>query len=62
MILKKEIYTMCKRCGRKLKSQSAIELGMGKVCWKKYKSEHNHKKLFEEDKHDGIGRKHNRVG
>ena len=54
MILKKEIYTMCKRCGRKLKSPSAIELGMGKVCWNKYQSEHNHKKLFEEDKHDRI--------
>ena len=39
--------TTCKRCGRKLKSTKAIELGMGAICWKKYKNENNHKKLFE---------------
>ena len=30
--------TTCKRCGRKLKSIKAIELGMGAICWKKYKT------------------------
>ena len=38
--------TTCKRCGRKLRSPEAIELGMGAVCWKKYQSENNHKKLW----------------
>ena len=39
--------TICKRCGRKLKTKGAIELGMGKVCWYKYQKENNHKKLFD---------------
>ena len=39
--------TTCKRCGRRLKSTKAIELGMGAICWKKYQNENNHKKLFE---------------
>lgn len=38
--------TTCKRCGRKLKSKEAIEIGMGAVCWKKYQQEKNHKKLW----------------
>ena len=38
--------TTCKRCGRKLRSPETIELGMGAVCWKKYQSENNHKKLW----------------
>ena len=38
--------TVCKRCGRKLKNKKAIELGMGEICWKKYKQENNHKYLF----------------
>ena len=42
--------TTCKRCGRKLKSTKAIELGMGAICWKKYQKENNHKKLWKEDK------------
>ena len=40
--------TICKRCNRKLRNPKAIELGMGEVCWKKYQSENNHKKLWEE--------------
>lgn len=35
---------VCRRCGRKLKSQKSRELGMGMVCWKK--SILGHKKLF----------------
>ena len=31
--------TTCKRCGRKLKTRKAIEIGMGDVCWRKYKNE-----------------------
>lgn len=41
--------TTCKRCGRKLKNQQAIKLGMGSTCWKKYQNENNHKKLWEEN-------------
>lgn len=36
----------CKRCGRKLRNQKAIEIGMGETCWKKWKSQNNHKKLW----------------
>lgn len=41
--------TTCKRCGRKLRNSYAIELGMGSVCWKKYREENNHKKLWKEN-------------
>ena len=40
--------TTCKRCNRKLRNPKAIELGIGEVCWRKYQSENNHKKLWEE--------------
>lgn len=40
--------TTCKRCGRKLRNKEAIEIGMGKICWNKYKNENNHKRLFPE--------------
>ena len=39
--------TTCKRCGRKLKNPTAIEVGMGATCWRKFLAENNHKKLFE---------------
>lgn len=39
--------TTCKRCGRKLKTEETIKIGMGKTCWYKYLKEDNHKKLFE---------------
>lgn len=38
--------TTCKRCGRKLRSEATISIGMGKTCWRKWLSEDNHKKLF----------------
>ena len=41
--------TTCKRCGRKLKNQKAIEIGMGETCWIKYQKENNHKKLWGEE-------------
>jgi hypothetical protein len=41
----KKIYPVCKRCGRKLKTDETKERGMGKVCWEK--SQHTSKpKLF----------------
>lgn len=39
--------TKCKRCGRKLKNVQAIEVGMGPTCFRKWKKEDNHKKLWE---------------
>lgn len=41
--------TVCKRCGRKLKSKDAIKIGMGKICWNKYIAESNHKKLINKE-------------
>lgn len=29
-------YPICKRCGRRLRTDDAKERGMGKVCWEKY--------------------------
>ncbi len=29
------IVRICKRCGRKLRTEDARERGMGKVCWEK---------------------------
>lgn len=46
--------TTCKRCGRKLKNQKAIELGMGQTCWRKYLKENNHKELFNIEKENPI--------
>lgn len=40
-------YKTCLRCGRKLKSEESKTIGFGKVCWEKYKSEDNFKKLFD---------------
>lgn len=40
-------YKYCLRCGRKLKSTQARELGYGQVCYKKIKNESKlHRKLF----------------
>lgn len=46
--------TTCKRCGRKLKNQKAIELGVGQTCWRKYLKENNHKELFNIEKENPI--------
>lgn len=32
----KKVYPVCKRCGRKLRTPEAKELGMGKICKAKY--------------------------
>ena len=45
-MINKRSQSVCKRCGRKLKNQKAIEIGMGNICWKKYINENNHKQLF----------------
>ena len=37
---------LCRRCGRKLKSESSKERGMGETCYRKWLIEDNHKKLF----------------
>lgn len=38
----KKIYPVCKRCGRKLKTDEAKELGFGPVCLLKVKTEIKH--------------------
>lgn len=38
--------TLCKRCGRKLKTEEAIERGMGKTCWEKSRTSLDKKPLF----------------
>ena len=40
-----QVY-LCRRCGRKLKSEASQEKGMGPSCFKKWIAEHGHKKLF----------------
>lgn len=42
----KEQTHICRRCGRKLRSEEAKQKGMGPVCYKKWMAEDNHKKLF----------------
>lgn len=45
----KEDTVFCRRCGRKLKSEQARQLGFGASCYKKYIAEttkSNRKKLF----------------
>lgn len=37
---------LCRRCGRKLKSESSKERGMGESCFRRWIAEHGHKKLF----------------
>lgn len=43
-------YKVCLRCGRKLKSENSRKLGFGKVCWEKWQTETQAKKLFEINK------------
>lgn len=43
---KKEQTHICRRCGRKLRSEEAKQRGMGYVCYQKWMAEDNHKKLF----------------
>ena len=38
----KKIYPVCKRCGRKLKTDEAKERGFGPVCLLKMQTEHKH--------------------
>lgn len=41
-----KIYSKCIRCGRPLRDAQSQQLGMGKICYEKYKKEELHKKLF----------------
>lgn len=42
---KQSVVALCRRCGRKLKTDEAKERGMGIVCWKKSQTE-NKPRLF----------------
>jgi hypothetical protein len=42
----KEQTHICRRCGRKLRSEEAKAKGMGPVCYQKWISEEHKKKLF----------------
>lgn len=37
---------LCRRCGRKLRSEEAKKRGMGYICYQKYMAENKKKKLF----------------
>jgi hypothetical protein len=37
---------ICRRCGRKLKTEMSQQRGMGDICYSKAHSEDKHKKLF----------------
>ena len=37
--MEKKIYPVCKRCGRKLKTDDARERGFGPACWLKIQNE-----------------------
>jgi len=37
---------LCRRCGRKLRSDKSKERGMGNTCYHKWYEKDNHKKLF----------------
>lgn len=37
---------ICRRCGRKLKSEESKQRGFGDVCFQKWLAEGGHKKLF----------------
>ena len=43
---KQEQTHICRRCGRKLRSEEAKQRGMGCVCYQKWIAEGNRKKLF----------------
>ena len=42
----KEQTHICRRCGRKLRSEEAKQRGMGPTCYKKWLAEGSPKKLF----------------
>lgn len=43
---KQEQTHICRRCGRKLRSEEAKQRGMGYVCYQKHLAENKKKKLF----------------
>lgn len=46
MMNNQEQTHICRRCGRKLRSEDAKQRGMGYVCYQKALSENKKKKLF----------------
>lgn len=44
--MKKKEYEYCLRCGRKLKSKDAREIGYGPKCFKKMKTDRERRRLF----------------
>ncbi len=47
-------HKQCKRCGRKLKTKESQDLGMGKICYKKYLQENHRRKLIRLQKGDNL--------
>lgn len=43
---KQEQTHLCRRCGRKLRSEEAKQRGMGYVCYQKWMAEGKKQKLF----------------
>ena len=43
---KQEQTHICRRCGRKLRSEEAKNRGMGYICYQKYLAEGTKQKLF----------------
>lgn len=49
----KKIYPVCKRCGRKLKTDEAREQGFGPVCLLKMQTEKRHPLFERKESSDG---------
>lgn len=47
--LEPKVYPVCKRCGRRLKTEEAILRGMGKICWMKSQTSEEKKSLFSQE-------------
>lgn len=46
---------LCRRCGRRLKTDEAKERGYGKICWKKSRTSAEKKPLFSAKEHTESG-------
>lgn len=55
-----DLYEVCLRCGRKLRSESSKILGYGKVCLQKQRASNNTHPLFDiSNIHNGNDNSHN---
>lgn len=52
----KKVSPVCKRCGRKLRSDEAKERGMGKVCWEKSQHTSKHRLFYQGGKSDELSK------